>query len=90
MKNTEPITYEIRQVDVWGNKEDGYTYNQTWRIGTFTTAEQDARRAFRRALARLGVTFKPYSTVAVDDGTVIEIIDRATGAPLFAAIPEEV
>lgn len=55
-----------------------------------TTAAQDETRAFYRALARLGIRFYRGRVRAVDDGCIIEIIDRKTGAPLFAAIPQEV
>lgn len=80
--------YEIRQVDALAY-DDGWTYNETWRLGSFATTSQDVPRAFRRALARLGISFHPGSTVTEYDGDVYEICDRATRQPLFAAIPEE-
>lgn len=84
-----PTTFEIRQVDAWSDV-DGWTYNTTYRIGSFTTAAQDERRAFYRALARLGIRFYRGKVRAVDDGSIIEIIDRKTAEPLFVAIPQEV
>ena len=80
--------YEIRQVDALAY-DDGWTYNETWRLGSFATASQDVPRAFRRALAKLGISFYPGRTVTEYDGDVYEICDRATREPLFAAIPEE-
>lgn len=84
-----PITFEIREVNAW-NSPDGWTYNETYRLGSFTTAAKDERRAFYRALNRLGIRFYRGRVRAVDDGTVIEIIDRKTAEPLFVAIPQEV
>ena len=84
-----PIRFEIRQVDAW-NDGDGWTYNTTYPLGSFTTAAQNERRAFYRALARLGIRFYRGKVRAVDDETVIEIIDRKTAEPLFVAIPQEV
>lgn len=83
----QPIgtTYEIRQVDAWSDGE-GWTYNTTYRLGSFTTASADVPRAFRRALANLGITFFAGRTVTEYDGDVYEIIDRETGEPMFAAI----
>ena len=81
-------TYEIRQVDALAY-DDGWTYNETWHLGSFATASQDVPRAFRRALARLGISFYPGRTVTEYDGDIYEIVDRATRQPLFAAIPEE-
>ena len=80
--------YEIRQVDALAY-DDGWSYNETYRIGSFATASQDVPRAFRHALARLGISFYPGRTVTEYDGDVYEICDRATREPLFVAIPEE-
>lgn len=80
-------TYEIRQVDAL-MYDDAWTWNTSYYLGTFTTAG-DPARAFRRALARLGITFYRGRTVTEYDGDVYEIVDRATGQPLFAAIPQE-
>ena len=79
-------TYEVRQIDAW-NDGEGWTYNETWNIGAFTTASADVPRAFRRALANLGISFYRGRTVTEYDGFVFEIVDRATREPLFAAIP---
>lgn len=80
-------TYEIRQIDAIAY-DVGWTYNESWSLGTFTTTG-DPARAFRRALARLGITFYRGRTVTEYDGDVYEICDRATRRPLFAAIPQE-
>ena len=88
-RNVIFTTYEIRQVDAW-NDGDGWIYNDSFNLGSFTTAAQDEHRAFYRALARLGIRFNRGTVRAVDDGWNIEIIDRKTGAPLFCAIPQEV
>lgn len=87
-------TYEIRQIDALADYDDpddpdeapGWTYNETWYLGTFTTTG-DVARAFRRALARMGVTFYRGRTATEYDGSIYEIVDRATRQPLFAAVP---
>ena len=81
-------TYDIRQVDAWHDGE-GWTYNESWHLTSFTTTG-DPARAFRRALARLGITFYRGRTATEYDGDVFEIVDRATREPLFCAIPQEV
>lgn len=80
--------YEIRQIDAIAYY-DGWTYNETWCLGTFETTAQDIPRAFRRALARLGIRFYRGRTRTEYDGSVYEIVDRKTGAPLFVAIPTD-
>lgn len=85
----DPITYEIRQIDAW-MYDDCWTVNTSYRLGTFTTAARDHARAFRRALARMGIRFYRSRTITEFDGEVYEIVDRRTREPLFAAIPIEV
>ena len=89
MTTSSRTTYEIREVDAW-NDGDGWIYNTTYNLGSFTTAAQDETRAFYRALNRLGVRFYRGMVRAVDDEDILEIIDRKTAEPLFAAIPQEV
>lgn len=79
--------YEIREIDALAY-DDGWTYNTTYYLGEFTTAG-DVPRAFRRALAKMGIQFYRSRTVTEYDGDVYEIVDRATREPLFAAIPKE-
>ena len=82
-----PQAYEIRQADAY-LYDDSWIYNTSYHLGTFTTTG-DPARAFRRALARLGITFYRGRTVTEYDGDVFEIVDRATREPLFCAIPQE-
>lgn len=82
--------FDILQVDAW-HYGDEWVYNETYHLGSFTTAAEDTARAFRRALRNLGIVFiHPHQTMTVYDGDVYEIIDRATGEPMFCAIPREV
>lgn len=83
-----PQAYEIRQIDAY-LYDDSWTYNTSYHLGTFTTTG-DPARAFRRALACLGITFYRGRTATEYDGDVFEIVDRATREPLFAAIPQEI
>lgn len=80
--------YEIREIDAY-LYDDAWTWNTSYYLDTFTTTG-DPARAFRRALARMGITFYRGKTRTEYDGDVYEIVDRATGQPLFAAIPQEV
>jgi NADPH-dependent 2,4-dienoyl-CoA reductase/sulfur reductase-like enzyme len=81
------MKYEICQIDAV-MYDDAWTYNETWHLDTLTTTARDVPRAFRRALAKLGVRFYRGRTVTEYDGDVYEICDRKTGEPLFVAIPE--
>jgi hypothetical protein len=83
-------TYEVREIDAWADPDGGWTYNESWHIGTFTTTGDPARALRRYLKTHHGVTFYKGRTVTEYDGDVFEIVDRATREPLFAAIPQEV
>lgn len=95
-RNVIRDTYEVREIDAWAEYDDpddpeetpSWVWNTSYRLGEFTTAG-DVPRAFRRALAKMGVQFYRGRTVTEYDGDVYEICDRATHEPLFAAIPQE-
>ena len=78
--------YEIRQIDAWGS-EEGWTWNNSIKLGEFTTAAEDHKRAFLNALKRLGITCKRGSCKVECDGDIYELQNRKTGEPLIAAIP---
>ena len=89
MTTSSRTIYEIRQVDAL-HDGDGWTYNETHRLGTFTSAADNPAKTFRAALARMGIKFYRGTTRTEYDGDVCEIVDRRDGMPLFAAIPQEV
>ena len=80
------MKYEIRQIDAWHDGE-AWTYNESFRIGEFSTKAENVKRAFCRALHGLGVVFYRGRVVVVDEGDLLEIQNRKSGEPLFAAIP---
>lgn len=79
--------YEIREIDAW-NSPEGWTWNTSYYMGIMSTRAENVRKALSNYLKHHhGITFKANRTRTQDDGSVIEIIDRKTGEPLFAAIP---
>ena len=80
------MKFEIRQINAWFDGE-AWTYNESFRIGEFSTKAENVKRAFCRALHGLGVVFRRGCVVVVDDGELLEIQDRKSGEPLFAAVP---
>ena len=85
--NPAATTYEVREIDAW-MYDDSWTYNTSYHLGSFTTTG-DPARAFRRYLKTQGITFVKGRTRTEYDGDVFEIVDRKTGEPLFAAIPQD-
>ena len=82
------MKFEIRQIDAWFDGES-WTYNESFRIGEFSTQAKNVKRAFCRALHRLGVVFYRGCVVVVDEGDLLEVQNRKSGEPLFVAIPME-
>lgn len=79
--------YEVREIDAWSSP-DGWTWNTSYYMGTMSTRAENVGKALSNYLKHHhGITFKANRTRTQDDGSIIEIIDRKTGEPLFAAIP---
>lgn len=79
--------YEVREIDALHDGEN-WNWNTSYYMGTMSTNAQNTRKALSNYLKQYhGITFKANRTRTQDDGSVIEIIDRKTGEPLFAAIP---
>lgn len=82
------MKFEIRQLDAWGNNEEGYEINTSYLMGTMETRANNEKQAFARYLAnKHGITFKRSRTRIEFDGDCYTIIDRKTKEPLFIAIP---
>lgn len=82
------MKFEIRQLDAWGNKEEGYDINTSYNMGELTTSASNEKTAFTRFLRiKHGIVFKKNRTRIEFDGDCYTIIDRKTLEPLFIAIP---
>ena len=84
-------TFEVREIDAW-NSPNGWYWNSSYFIGTFTTiaaTEEGIKRSFVRYLNKKGIHFKLNRTIIENQIDVFEIQDRKTKEPLFAAIWKE-
>ena len=77
--------YEIREIDSM-YYIDGWQWNTSYNIGHFVTKAKDEKRAFIRALNKQGVFFKKNKTIIYSDGDILEVQDRKTKQPLYAAM----
>lgn len=77
--------YEIRQIDAWN---DGFWYwNYSYHIGEFKTASQNVNQPFMKTLKKLGITFPKGTVYIAYDCDILEVRNRKTDEPYFAAIP---
>ena len=91
MKTNNKNTFEIRQVEAWIDPDSGWYWNSSYFIGNMTTSAKDEKRAFTRYLKKQGIVFFKGKTIidVQDGGSILEIQDRKTKEPLFAAIYKE-
>ena len=91
MKTNNKNTFEVRQVEAWTDPDSGWYWNNSYYIGAFTTSAKDEKRAFTRFLKNNGIVFFKGKTIidVQDGGFILEIQDRKTKEPLFAAIYKE-
>lgn len=87
------IKFEIREIEAWAEPTtDGapaWSWNTSYNMGTMETGSRNPARALAAWLKRnRGIVFYPARVRYYDDGEIIEIQDRKTGEPLFAAIPQ--
>ena len=91
MKTNNKNTFEVRQIDAWPDIDNTWTWNMSYLVGYFSTSAKDEKRAFTRFLKKHGITFKKNRTIidSQNGGDILEIQDRKTKEPLFAAIYKE-
>ena len=87
MTSNKKYTFEIRQIDAY-MYDDDWTWNTSYLVGTMTTSAKNEKRAFIRFLNRQGIHFIKNRTIieSEDGGNILEVLDRKTKEPLFAAI----
>ena len=86
------IRYEVREIDAWGNKIDGYEYNTTYFMGYFDVKRdiKDINRAFKHYLElKHNIIFKAHKTEIIYDGSIYELVAKSTKEPLYCFIPVE-
>lgn len=83
---TNVQTFPVLSIDAWGNREDGYEWNQWFNIGTIDLDLDAENRDIIRAMIDAGyLTSGSLDRAAVeDDDYNLVIIDKETGEPLFA------
>lgn len=79
--------YELGYVDAYEDEESCWCWNESIRLSDFTVVSTtNIPRKFVRELHKLGVYFVPNRILVYDDGDLLEIVDRKTKQPLFAAL----
>lgn len=86
-------TYEIRSLDVWGNPEDGYEVNDSWRCGSIEIADNATDAQIVRALQDVEYLNRElaadFFTVDASDDSMISIDRAEDGKPILQLGKEE-
>ena len=87
---TNKVTFDVIDIDAV-MYHDSWIWNAGYTIGHFSTKAKDEKKAFARYLKSKGISFKLNRTIidVQDGGSILEIQDRKTKEPLFAAIYRE-
>ena len=83
---TNVQTFPVLSIDAWGNKTDGYEWNQWFNVGSIDLDLDAANHDIIRAMVNAGyLTALALESAAVeDDGFNIVILDKETRDPVFA------
>lgn len=83
--DTGPAYMRVLSIDAWGNKEDGYVWNQWWEIGRIPVdTPKDQLLVAAHAAFIFDKPELPDGYALVGDGFNMVIEDSATGCPLYA------
>lgn len=83
-ENAQFYTYELRQIDAWGNAEEGWTYNNSFHTKT-VRVEDGQEEEFLLDIMTLEAR-ENYMVNTDFDGT-FELCNGLTGEPLFGLFP---
>lgn len=83
--NREPRFMTVLRIDAWGNKEDGYEWNQWWSMGRIP-ADTPNEKLISAAHAAFIFTHPelPPELELVSDGFNMIVQERESGKPLYA------
>ena len=76
--------YEVFQIDAIAY-DDGWTWNDSFKLGEFETRADNTGRAFTAWLRKKGITFRKGCTFGESDFDGYTIMERSTRRPLFHA-----
>lgn len=77
------MKYEVRSLDVWGNEEDGFDVNDSWRIGEVEISDDADPIEVLFEEGYLSDIGRVRSEVQYDDDGMMTIACEMTGKPLY-------
>lgn len=80
------MVFEVHRVDARQADDGSWAWDSSQIIGVFRTSSYDVRRAIKRALADMGVTFGRTHTRITCDGDRYVVRVMTTGEPLYIAV----
>jgi hypothetical protein len=80
------MIFEINRVNATQKEDGSWAWGSSQIIGVFRTNSYDVRRAIKRTLAGMGITFGRTHTRLTCDGDRYVVRVMTTGEPLYIAV----
>ena len=77
-------TYKVLSIDAWGNKDEGYEWNQWFDVGTIDVDLTADESTILQAMYDAGYITNTHGGYIDDDQYNLVICDKETDEPLFA------
>ena len=81
------MKYEIKQISARKNEKGVWTWKNAMTIGEFQTNAKNHKKAFLYHLHKMGIILKSGKFTINASKNVLEVRDRKTNEPIFAAVP---
>lgn len=76
--------YKVLSIDAWGNKDDGYEWNNWFNVGSIEIYINSSESAIMQAMFDAGYITDSNGGYVNDDQYNLVICDKQTDEPLFA------
>lgn len=77
-------TYKVLSIEAWGNKEEGYDWNNWFNVGTVDIDLETDDQSIMQAMLDAGYITNTHGGYVNDDQYNLVICDKETHEPLFA------
>jgi len=77
------MKYNVCTLDVWGNENDGFEVNDSFKVGTINLYAVSTDEQILNAISLLGYNVEGLEIEDYSDNSFIAISEKETGKPVF-------
>lgn len=78
------MKFQVLSIDAWGNQEEGYDWNNWFKVGFIDLSLKDTNQEIIEKMYVNGFITNTTGGEVEDDGHNWVIVDKKTRAPVFA------